>query len=342
MLRWLLPVAVAILAGIGLLVAAGQGASTTVKPLTVPGASTTGAVPANGPCKGADSPQGGYKHVIWIVMGTRDTNDVMSPTSLASNTKAYAAECGFAQQYVSAAHPALPNVPAMLAGTTAGITRNKCGPCPTVPINLFKQVPSWKVYVGGMHGNCSSTPKPNYDPRTNPPTWIGVPEATCRKQDVPIGGLSSGALTADLNNNTLPRFSMLVPGLCQSMTFSKPCSGGHPQISTFVALGDQWLGQRLGQIVRSPAYRSGSTAVFVTWQSGSGFPFKADCVAKRVPRSCGVPMIVIAPSVTAGTISALNLSHYSLLKTSESLFGVKHLGEAAKARTRDMQVPFGL
>jgi hypothetical protein len=341
MLKWLLPVAVAILAGVGLLAAAGQGASTSVKPLTVPGSSTAGTVPLNGPCKGADSPKAGYKHVIWIVMGTRDANDVLSSTSLASNAKAYAAECGSAQQYVSAAHPALPNVPAMVAGTTAGITRNNC-PCPMVPLNLFKQVPSWKVYVGGMHGNCSTTPNRDYDPRTNPPTWVGVPAATCRRQDVPMGGMASGALTHDLENDTLPRFSMLVPGFCESMTFSKPCSGGQPRISTFVALGDQWLGQRLGQIVHSNAFTSGSTAVFVTWQAGSGQPFSVDCVAQRHVPSCRVPMIVIAPSVTAGTISALNLSHYSLLKTTESLLGVKHLGEAGKARTRDMQVPFSL
>ena len=342
MLRWLLPVAVAILAGIGLLVAAGQGASTTVKPLTVPGASTTGAVPANGPCKGADSPQGGYKHVIWIVMGTRDTNDVMSPTSLASNTKAYAAECGFAQQYVSAAHPALPNVPAMLAGTTAGITRNKLWPLPhrpDQPLQAGSKLESlrWR-YARQLLVDSQAELRPAHQPPDLDRSARG---------DLPQAGRAHGrpfqrsphrdlkqqhpAPVLDAGTRPLPEHDVLEALLRRTA-----------QISTFVALGDQWLGQRLGQIVRSPAYQSGSTAVFVTWQSGSGFPFKADCVAKRVPRSCGVPMIVIAPSVTAGTISALNLSHYSLLKTSESLFGVKHLGEAAKARTRDMQVPFGL
>ena len=125
-------------------------------------------------------------------------------------------------------------------------------PVPHRRPNLFKQVPSWKVYVGGMNGPCSTPPNPNYDPRTNAPTWVGVPQAICRRQDVPMGSLSSGALTRDLNAGKLPRFSMLVPGLCQSMTFVQVVSGGPPEISTFVALGDQWLGQRLDQIVASP------------------------------------------------------------------------------------------
>ncbi len=53
-------------------------------------------------------------------------------------------------------------------------------------------------------------------------------------------------------------------------------------------------------------------------------------------------MIVIAPSVTPNTISALALSHYSLLKTTESLLGVKHLGAARRPGTRDMRASFSL
>lgn len=340
MWKWLIPVVVALLAGAGLAVAALQDPSTSVDPLTVPGGSTQVTISASAPCKGTEPPKGGYQHVIWIVLGTRDANDVMSPGSLAGNAKSYATQCGSAERYVSAAHPALPNVPALLAGTTAGITHDNC-PCPTVNPNLFNQVPNWKVYVGGMNGRCSTTPNRNYDPRTNPPTWVGVPAAICRRRDVPMGTLSHGALTRDLRAGTLPRFSMLVPGLCQSMTFSKDCAGGSPKISTFVALGDHWLGQRLDQIVASKAYKSGSTAVLVTWQSGSG-PDYVDCVARPGYPSCRVPLIVIAPSVTPGTVSALNLSHYSLLKTTESLLGVKHLGAARRLGTRDMRASFSL
>ena len=98
MLKWLLPVAIALLAGAGLLAAAGQGVSTTVHPLTVPGPATGTPVTQNSPCKNSDVPDGGYKHVIWIVMGTRDANDVMSPGSLASHAKSYANECGSAER----------------------------------------------------------------------------------------------------------------------------------------------------------------------------------------------------------------------------------------------------
>jgi hypothetical protein len=232
-------------------------------------------------------------------------------------------------------------VPALVTGSTLGVTSNHC-PCPTQSDNLFKQVPSWKVYVGGMNGNCSTTSNLYYDPDLNSPTWIGVPAKQCRTHDVPLGNLKTGALARDLNTGKLPRFAMVVASVCTSMTFSRPCAGGSkPPTSAFIAQGDQWLGHQLDQIVHSGAYRSGSTAVFVTWLTGNGQPRHADCLANRGFTTCHVATLVIAPSVRSSTSVRFPLSHYSLLKTTENLLGIKrHLGLAENAR--DMRVPFHL
>jgi hypothetical protein len=336
MRKWLIPLAVAIVCAVGLVVSATRGASTDVNPLTVPGNDPTSTVALDGPCHGKAAPSGGYKHVIWIVMGVRGYGDVMNPNSWAPNTRTLAAQCGIAGDYVSVAHPALPNVPALTAGTTNGITHNHC-PCPVTPANVFKQVPSWKVYVGGMNGNCSAVASTAYDPDSNPPLVLGMDQDVCRRYDVPLKHLN-----ADLKANRLPSLSVVVPSVCESMTYDKPCAGGSKQPSSvFVGRGDDWLGPQVDAIVKSKAYTSGSTAIFVTWQTGAGVPPKVDCLANRGLPSCRVATIVIAPSVSPGTEPPLMFSHYSLLRTTEELLGARgHLQQAARANS--MRAPFSL
>ena len=56
---------------------------------------------------------------------------------------------------------------------------------------------------------------------------------------------------------------------------------------------------------------------------------------------CLVPNIVISP-YTTHVVSGISFSHYSLLKTTETLLGLPYLGHAADSTTNDMCVPFGL
>ncbi len=333
MLKWLIPVAVAILAGAGLVAAAERGPSSSLHPLTVPGTDPAAGTTESGPCKGTDVPAGGYKHVVWIVMGTRSADEVLG--GAAANVENAVSQCGSAANYASAAHPAVPNIPAMYAGTTAGNTANHC-PCTPVPRNLFKQAPSWKVYVGGMKSNCSTAPNTYYNPDTNPPLVLGVAQRACARNDVPLPRLH-----ADLAKNRLPRFTVIVPSVCQSMTFDRECVGGKQKLSTYVYLGDAWIKDTVRSLVSSKAYKAGTTAIFITWLTGNGKPPHADCVAQRNIPSCRVPLVVIAPSVTPGATPPGKFSHYSLLRTTQELLGISPpLGEAAEAPS--MRQPFHL
>jgi phosphatidylinositol-3-phosphatase len=95
------------------------------------------------------------------------------------------------------------------------------------------------------------------------------------------------------------------------------------------------------QLLGSKEYRSGDTAIFVTWTDGTpGTPRGVNCV-RTLLASCRIATLVVAPSVKPGTVVATRLTHYSLLRTTEVLLGVpKHLGAARSAA--GMRVPFGL
>jgi Phosphoesterase family len=82
-----------------------------------------------------------------------------------------------------------------------------------------------------------------------------------------------------------------------------------------VSAGDQWLADWVGMILVSHTYQAGSIAVFVVWDEPTP-----------------MPMLVITPSVQPGTASTAPWDHYSLLRTTEDLLGLRtHLGHAADA-----------
>jgi hypothetical protein len=100
-----------------------------------------------------------------------------------------------------------------------------------------------------------------------------------------------------------------------------------------IADGDNWLAANLPAILGSPEYRNGSTAVFITWDEGSGGKTGEDCAANTTDPSCHVATIVISPSTPPGTVSGTLFNHYSLLGTAEQLLGLPKLGLAASYPT---------
>ena len=138
----------------------------------------------------------------------------------------------------------------------------------------------------------------------------------CSSRDVPYGQLA-----ADLSGNALPAFSFVTPNLTDDMHDGT------------IAQGDTWLASNLPAILGSPAYRSGTTAVFITWDEGSGgYPIE-NCAANTSDASCHVATIVISPSTPAGTVSGTLFNHYSLLGTAEQLLGLPRLGHASSYPT---------
>ena len=83
------------------------------------------------------------------------------------------------------------------------------------------------------------------------------------------------------------------------------------------------------KVLASHEYRSKRTVVFITWDEASRGAENQ------------IPTLVIAPSVRPRTVVPDRYDHYSLLRTTQELLGLRpFLGKAATARS--MRSAFGI
>lgn len=253
-----------------------------------------------------------YRHVVWIWMENRTYSAVLGSSAPTPHLKSYAHRCGVATAFYAVTHPSLPNYLAATSGSTGGV-HTDCAPasCPQSRQSLFGQLQqagkSWRGYAEAMSHACDLSVSGRYAPKHNPAVYFTPIRSRCRSWDVPMGG-ATGAFASALAHRTLPSFSFVTPDLCHD---------GH-DCST--ATADSWLGTWLGRITTSAAYRAADTAVVVTWDEGVG-------TAQRIAT------VVIAPTVPRGARSATHFTHYSLLRTTEEMLGLRPLGAAATARS---------
>lgn len=262
------------------------------------------------PCGVAAFPRRHYRHVVWIVMENKSWFDVMGKPSPASHIKRVARLCSAASSFYGEANPSLPDYLAMTSGSTQGVTDDK-GPSfhPITADNIFHQVGDWRTLEESMPTPCSETDSKTYFTRHNPALYYVDLQPTCASLDVPLGA------TPDIS----AKFTLITPNGCNDMDeASVRCASSFAGV---VQLGDAWLGSFLKTILKTPQYRSGTTAVFITWDESS----------HGAPATQRIPTLVIAPSVRPGTISVKRFDHYALLRTTEQLLGLPFLGAAATA-----------
>ena len=263
------------------------------------------------PCGVAARPPRLYRHVVWIVMENKSWHDVMGSSAPAPHIQRVARLCGAASRFYGEANPSLPDYLAMTSGSTQGVTDDK-GPSfhQLSADNIFQQAGDWRALVESMPGPCTSSSSDGYFTRHNPALYYVGLKSSCAERDVPLG------TTPDLS----AKFTLVTPNACHNMDQADVrCA---TTFAGVVQLGDAWLGGFLKKVFRTPQYRSGTTAVLVTWDESS----------HGSPATQKIPTLVIAPSVFPGTVSAKRFDHYSLLRTTEELLGLRpFLGAAASA-----------
>jgi phospholipase C len=241
-------------------------------------------------------------------------------SSQAPYINSLAKQCGLATNYHNISHPSLPNY----VGATAGLGlsdlkqfKSDCSPskqCSTSAPSLFSQAKTWKAYEESMPSNCDPSDAGRYAVRHNPPLYF-TSLSGCTTFDVPYSQLGT-----DLVNNTLPSFSFVTPNVIDDMHDGT------------IAQGDTWLSSNLPTIFNSAEYKSGTTAVFVTWDEGEGGTAD-DCATNTTDVGCHVATLVVSPSTVAGSSSATLFNHYSLLGTTEELLGEPKIGMASSFQT---------
>jgi phospholipase C len=279
------------------------------------------AAAASGPC-GTATPHA-YQHVIWIWMENRSFSDIIGNKSQAPYINSLAAKCGLATNYHNTTHPSLPNYLAATSGLAQAdlpvLSYVDCTPsavCHTSAPSIFGQGETWKSYQESMPSNCDKSNSGEYRVSHNPaPYYTSL--SGCASRDVPYTRLGT-----DLANNALPAFSFITPNLIDDMHDGT------------ITQGDAWLASHLPAILNSKQYQAGTTAVFITWDEGSGgFPIEDCDDTGATDKSCHVATIVISPSTPVGTTSGTFFDHYSLLGTTEQLLRLPRLASASSAST---------
>ena len=277
------------------------------------------AVPTGGgsPCGTATSPPAhGWAHVVWVVFENKSYDAVIGSPN-APYINALAGKCGLATSFYAETHPSLPNYIAMTSGSTQGITDDDDPAAHPLDVSsIFSQVggDGWRSLEESMPSNCYLSNSGLYGVRHNPAAYYTSIRADCAKNDVPLG--SAPDLSA--------RFTFVTPNLCHDMHSCPTQSDPVTEVKT----GDAWLSSFLPQVLDSPEYASGSTAIFITWDEGTG-------------TNQQIPTLVVSPSTPAGVTSSTTFDHYSMLRTTEEMLGLTtYLGNAANAVS--MRRAFGL
>jgi phosphatidylinositol-3-phosphatase len=249
-----------------------------------------------------------YAHVVWIVMENKSYSDLTGGSPDSAFTRGLAGACGAATNFHAETHPSLPNYIAMTSGSTHGVnddgdpsSHRFKGP------SIFSQLGShWRALQESMPRPCARTGAGPYAPKHNPAAYFTNIAAACSKQDVRLGA------KPDIS----ARFTFITPNLC------------HDSHNCGLRAGDRYLAGLVPKIVKSPQYRAGRTALFITWDEDDG------------SSSNHIATLVVAPHTRPRATSGVRFTHYSLLRTTEDMLGLRHIGAARKARS--MRAAFGL
>jgi phosphatidylinositol-3-phosphatase len=140
-----------------------------------------------------------------------------------------------------------------------------------------------------------------------------------------------------------PSFSYIVPGRCHDGN-PTPCAPGAP-----AGLGpaDAFLQRVVPEITGSSAYKDGGLLVITVDEAPSSGEFgdsSSCCGQPRYPNLAASPTgssargggavgaLLLSPFIKGATTSQEPYNHFSLLRTAEDLFGLRHLGYAGLPR----------
>jgi phosphatidylinositol-3-phosphatase len=288
---------------------------------------------ASAPCGRRRRPPARYDHVLWITFENQSAKHVIGGGPMPFLNR-LARRCGLATNFFAEAHPSLPNYIAMTSGGTQGVTGDSSGPlgADSIYAQVRRSGRRWRHYAFGMPSNCDPRDSPSsdraiYTAHHAPPVFYRSIAADCARWDVGVGDpakvedrndVRSGPLARALDTNTLPAFATIEP----------TDDGGDSKAGGEVdpVKGDAFLARWIPRITASRAYRSGRTAILITWDEPDDF-------GTNPPRDT-IATIVVAPTVPRGDRVATRFDHYSMLRTTEEMLGLRpFLGAAANARS---------
>ncbi len=224
---------------------------------------------------------------------------------------------------------------------------------PTIAHQLAARGLSWKAYmedmgndttresatcgharIGELDNTEHATAVDQYAAKHNPFVYFHsvIDSPSCARNVVPLTRFERDLATAART----PSYSFIAPSLCHD-GHDAPCRNGEPgglvSANGFLA---HWI-----PIIRdSPAYRDGGLIIITFDESGS-VDATACCNEPSGPNTTmpgahgpgggRVGAVLLSPFIKPGTVSDVPYNHYSMLRSVEDLFGLKHLGYAGES-----------
>jgi phosphatidylinositol-3-phosphatase len=235
-------------------------------------------------------------HIVVIPFENHSYSAIVGRSAPPSYLKTLASKCGTATDFTAVHVPhSLPNYLAVTSGTMSGITAD-CSPgpgCISRARSIFGQVGRyhWRLWAESMPRPCSPSDTSQYVPRHAPAVYYTrLAGGECRNDMLPLAGRPS------LRRS----FTWITPNLTDDMHSGTP------------AQASAWLAQLLAGphgLLASRQYRSGHTAIFLWFDTGSGSQ------GLQTP----IPLIVLLPGLGHRVVNQ-HFSDYGLLHGWESLF----------------------
>lgn len=238
-----------------------------------------------------------FDHIVVVIEENHAYNEIIGNANAPYLTSLASGGANMTQSF-AVTHPSQPNYLALYSGSTQGITSDSC-PHTFSAENLGHQLlaagRSFAGYSESMpsHGYTGCT-SGTYARKHNP--WVDF-------SNVPA---SSNLRYADFPTDytTLPALSFVVPNLCDDM---HDCS---------VSTGDTWLRNHL----------SG----YATWAATHNSLLVVTFDEDDSSASNQIPTVLAGAHVTTGGYSE-HITHYTVLRTLQSLTGVACVGNSCSA-----------
>ena len=245
-----------------------------------------------------------FSHVFVILFENHEYDEVIGNAE-APYFNTLARNYGLGTSYDGLIHPSLPNYMALTGGKKVFTT--DCTGCTTPAASIADQVEqsgrTWRAYMEKMPAPCTTTDSGTYAQKHNPFVHYSVilnDAQRCQSHVIPKTPLLTHLSSGDVAN-----YTWITPDLCNDM---HDCA---------VSVGDAWLNKYVTAILASPAWDANSV-IFITFDEGTS----------TTGGGGRIPLIVVSPRTSAGTVVSAPYNHYNLLATIEEAWRLPRLGHA--------------
>ena len=240
-----------------------------------------------------------FDHVMIVILENTNYSNAMNQTFLSELSKKGAS----LDNMTALTHPSQGNYISMIAGDSFGITDDKNIDLDAKHIGdlLDAKGLTWKAYVEGFPGNCFLGAASGKYARKHVPflSFKNVSTNPTRCKNI----VDSKQLDLDIKSNHLPNYAIYIPDLNND---------GH---DSGVSFADTYMSKKFGPLLENPQFMDQMLFIVTFDESGS----------KK--NNNQIYTVLYGDAIVAGAKSTTAYTHYSILKTIETAWGLGSLNK---------------